>query len=463
MYESDAGLLAPGRAGSPAEATTGDSAFLQAMLDAEAALTRAQSACGLAPADAGRAVTRTADADRFDVRDLALRARSGGNPVIPLVVDLTAAVPEDARPYVHRGATSQDILDTAAMLVASRTLTTVLDDLERAAGEVARHAATHRDTQMAGRTLTQHAVPTTFGLKAAGWRALILDARDRLSAVRASLPAQLGGAAGTLAAFSAFSAPIAQEDTPGQEGDDGQGEVDLLALVAAYAHELGLAEPVLPWHTLRTPIADLAGALAFTAGALGKMAADVLTLSRTEIGEVEEEEGGDSSALPHKANPVHATLIAAAARRAPGLAATLYGSLPAEDERPAGAWHAEWEPLRDLLRLVGGAAHDGAALAAGLRVVPYTMRENLQLTDGLIVAERLAAVFADRIGRARAREVLAAAAERAHSETTDLADVLFDVLREEPELAGLDLAELTDPTRYTGCAGPLTDRALERR
>lgn len=220
---------------------------------------------------------------------------------------------------------------------------------------------------------------------------------------------------------------------------------------------------MLPWHTLRTPIADLAGALAFTAGALGKMAADVLTLSRTEIGEVEEEEGGDSSALPHKANPVHATLIAAAARRAPGLAATLYGSLAAEDERPAGAWHAEWEPLRDLLRLVGGAAHDGAALAAGLRVVPYTMRENLQLTDGLIVSERLAAVFADRIGRARAREVLAAAADRAHSETTDLADVLFDVLREEPELAGLDLAELTDPTRYTGSAGPLTDRALERR
>ncbi|MFE4653822.1 3-carboxy-cis,cis-muconate cycloisomerase [Streptomyces sp. NPDC056707] len=463
MYESDAGLLAPGRAGSPAEATTGDSAFLQAMLDAEAALTRAQSACGLAPAEAGRAVTETADAGRFDVRDLALRARSGGNPVIPLVVDLMAAVPEDARPYVHRGATSQDILDTAAMLVASRTLATVLDDLERAAGEVARHAATHRDTQMAGRTLTQHAVPTTFGLKAAGWRALILDARDRLTAVRASLPAQLGGAAGTLAAFSAFSAPAAREDTEEQEETDGQEEVDLLALVAAYARELGLAEPLLPWHTLRTPIADLAGALAFTAGALGKMAADVLTLSRTEIGEVEEEEGGDSSALPHKSNPVHATLIAAAARRAPGLAATLYGSLAAEDERPAGAWHAEWEPLRDLLRLVGGAARDGAALAAGLRVVPYAMRENLQLTDGLIVSERLAAVFADRIGRARAREVLAAAAERAHSETTDLSDVLFDVLREEPELAGLDLAELTDPTRYTGSAGPLTDRALERR
>ncbi|MFE7711999.1 3-carboxy-cis,cis-muconate cycloisomerase [Streptomyces sp. NPDC057486] len=448
-YESDAGLLAPGWAGSPAETSTDDRAVLQAMLDAEAALTRAQSACGLAPAEAGRAVTQAADADRFDVRELALRARSGGNPVIPLVTDLAAAVPEEVRPYVHRGATSQDILDTAAMLVASRTLAGVLDDLVRMADELARHSAAHRNTPMAGRTLTQHAVPTTFGLKVAGWRALILDARDRLASVRDSLPAQLGGAAGTLAAFSAFSSE--------------EKNVDGLALVAAYARELGLVEPVLPWHTLRTPVADLAGALAFTAGALGKTAADVLTLSRTEIGEVEEGRLGGSSAMPHKANPVRATLIAAAARRAPGLAATLYGSLAAEDERPAGAWHAEWEPLRDLLRLVGGAARDGAELSAGLRIVPYAMLENLHLTDGLIVSERLAAAFAERIGRARARDVLAGAADRARSETTDLSDVLFDVLDEEPELAGLDLAELTDPARYTGSAGPLTDRALDRR
>ncbi|MGW1087558.1 lyase family protein, partial [Streptomyces sp. NPDC002596] len=300
-YENDAGLLAPGRAGSPAETSTDDHAVLQAMLDAEAALTRAQSVCGLAPAEAGRAVTQAADADRFDVRDLALRARSGGNPVIPLVTDLAAAVPEEVRPYVHRGATSQDILDTAAMLVASRTLAGVLDDLMRMADELARHSAAHRNTPMAGRTLTQHAVPTTFGLKVAGWRALILDARDRLASVRDSLPAQLGGAAGTLAAFSAFSFE--------------EKSMDGLALVAAYARELGLVEPVLPWHTLRTPVADLAGALAFTAGALGKTAADVLTLSRTEIGEVEEGRLGGSSAMPHKANPVRATLIAAAARR----------------------------------------------------------------------------------------------------------------------------------------------------
>lgn len=441
MHESDAGLLAPGRAGSPAEDATGDHAFLQAMLDAEAALARAQSSCGLAPAAAGRAVTGAADADAFDVRELALRARSGGNPVIPLVAALSAAVDEDTRPFVHRGATSQDILDTAAMLVASRTLGLVLEDLGRTAGALARLAAEHRDTPMPGRTLTQHAVPTTFGLKAAGWRSLVLDARDRLTTVRAGLPAQLGGAAGTLAAFTA--------------GEGGAG----LELVTAYARELALAEPSLPWHTLRTPVADLAGALAFTAGALGKVAADVLTLSRTEIGELAEGSGGGSSAMPHKANPVRATLVAAAARRAPGAAATLYGSVAADDERPAGAWHAEWEPLRDLLRLVGGAARDAAELTEGLRVFPAAMRNHLGLTGGLIVSERLAAVAEGRVGRARAKEILTEAAVRSRDTGSPLAEVLAG----EPAFDGLDLTELTDPARYTGCAGPLTDRALERR
>lgn len=441
MHESDAGLLAPGRAGSAAEAATGDHAFLRALLDAEAALTRAQAVRGLAPAGAGRAVTGAAEAGSFDVRELALRARSGGNPVIPLVAALSAAVDEDVRPFVHRGATSQDILDTAAMLVASRTLGIVLGDLGRTADALERLAAAHRDTPMPGRTLTQHAVPTTFGLKAAGWRALVLDARDRLRAVRGALPVQLGGAAGTLAAFS--------------DGGDAAGP----DLVAAYAGELGLAEPLLPWHTLRTPVADLAGALAFTAGALGKAAADVLTLSRTEIGELAEGSGGGSSAMPHKANPVRATLIAAAARRAPGQAATLYGSLTAEDERPAGAWHAEWEPLRDLLRLVGGAARDAAELTEGLRVFPSAIRNHLGTTGGLIVSERLAAVAAGRVGPGRAKEILTGAARLARDEGRPLAEVLAG----EPAFDGLDLAELTDPARYTGCAGLLTDRALERR
>ncbi|ULR54741.1 3-carboxy-cis,cis-muconate cycloisomerase [Streptomyces deccanensis] len=439
--DADTGLLAPGWAGSPAAAATSDTAYLRALLDAEAALTRAQAALGLVPAAAGSAVTSAADAAVLDVRSLAERARGGGNPVIPLVADLTEAVGTEYGRYVHRGATSQDILDTATMLVAARTLDLVLADLGGTEAALAALAAAHRDTAMPGRTLTQHAVPTTFGLKAAGWRSLLLNARDRLAVVRATLPAQLGGAAGTLAAFTVF------------------GATDTAALSTAYARELGLHAPELPWHTLRTPIADLAGALAFTAGALGKIAVDVLTLARTEIAEVAEGSGGGSSAMPHKANPVRSTLIAAAARRAPHLAATLYGSLAAEDERPAGAWHAEWEPLRELLRLVGGAARDAVELTRGLRVDTDAMRRHLDLTHGLIVSERLAAELAPVLGRARAKELLTRTAERVYAEGRPLGELLA----EEPELKDLDLADLTDPTRYTGSAGALTDRALERR
>ncbi|MFE6163024.1 lyase family protein [Streptomyces sp. NPDC056486] len=530
---TDVGLLAPGRAGSPAEAATGDTAFLQAMLDAEAALTRAQATVGMAPAEAAKAVSAAADADRFDVRDIALRARTGGNPVIPLVADLTAAVPADAAPYVHRGATSQDIMDTAMMLVARRTLDLILVDLTRTETALARLASQHRDTVMPGRTLTQHAVPTTFGLKAAGWRSLVLDARDRVRPVRESLPAQLGGAAGTLAAFGAYASgakptgafadgelstkapsggassvgalpgeassaealpggpssamapsgeassaeafpggPSSTEALPGEPSSTEAASAEVLPaeafsaagghgeqLVSAFARQLRLAEPVLPWHTLRTPVADLAAALAFTAGALGKAATDILTLSRTELAELSEGAGGGSSAMPHKANPVRSTLVAAAARRAPALAATLHASMAAEDERPAGAWHAEWEALRDLLRTVGGASLHAAELTENLRVHPAAMREHLGLTHGLIVSERLTAELTPLLGRARAKELLTSAALRTRDEGRPLAEILA----EEPDLSSVDLTELTDPTRYTGSAGPLTDRALERR
>ncbi|WP_430383289.1 3-carboxy-cis,cis-muconate cycloisomerase [Streptomyces sp. P10-4] len=437
---ADTGLLAPEWGLSGAASETSDHAYLRAMLDAEAALTRAQAALGLVPAEAATAVTEAAVPARFGIRSLAARTPAGGNPVIPLVADLTAAVGEEYGPYVHRGATSQDIMDTATMLVAVRTLELVRADLDRTGRALAGLAAGHRDTVLAGRTLTQHAVPTTFGLKAAGWRSLVLDARDRITRVRDALPAQLGGAAGTLAAFQAY------------------GATDPAGLTRAYAREVGLAAPALPWHTLRTPVADLAGCLAFAAGALGKLAVDVLALSRTETGEVSEGSGGGSSAMPHKANPVRATLLAAAARRAPQLAATLYGCLVAEDERPAGAWHAEWEPLRDLLRLVGGAAAHAAELAEGLRVHPAAMRRNLGITRGLIVSERLSAALAPVLGRARAKELLTELARRAHSEDRPLRELLG----EREELKDVDLDDLGDPTHYTGFAGVLTDRALER-
>ncbi|ARX87751.1 3-carboxymuconate cycloisomerase [Streptomyces alboflavus] len=468
----DVGLLAPGRAGSPTEHATSDQAFLQAMLDAEAALTRAQAAMGTAPASAAAEVTAAAVAARFDARALAVRARAGGNPVIPLVADLTAAVPPEAAPYVHRGATSQDILDTAAMLVAARTLDLLLADLALLEGELARLARAHRDTALPGRTLTQHAAPTTFGLKAAGWRALVLDARDRAARVRGGLPVQLGGAVGTLAAAQAYgtAGPHAPHAPHAPDAQD-----LTLRLITTYAHELHLSEPDLPWHTLRTPLADLAGALALTAGALGKLAADVLTLSRTEIGELSEGGAGGSSAMPHKANPVRATLIAAAAQRAPALAATLYASLPAADERPPGAWHAEWEPLRDLLRLVGGAARDAVDLCAHLQVHPATMRAHLDLTAGLLTSERLVVELTPSLGRARAAELVSAAAAKVRTGGGTLADaVAAELTALPPRPHGADgpappvpdlttLTDLTDPTHWTGCAEALTDRALKRR
>lgn len=437
----DLGLLAPGRPGGPVEAGTGDGAYLQALLDAEAALTRAQAALGLVPRAAAVAVTSAAQAGNFDLRALARAGSAGGNPVIPLVGELRRAVGDGHSGFVHRGATSQDIMDTATMLVAGRVRAVILAELERAIDALGALAAAHRATPMPGRTLTQHAVPTTFGLKAAGWRALLLDAHDRLSGL--SLPAQLGGAAGTLAAFTTSA-------------DHGT----VVELIERYAAEVGLDTPALPWHVLRTPIAELGGALALTAGALGKFAADVLVLSRTEIAEVRQTDGaGGSSAMPHKANPVGATLIAAAARQVPALAGVLYGSMVAQDERPAGAWHAEWLPLREALRLVGTAASLAAHLAETLEPRPERMAADLELTRGLIVSERLVEVLD--------RATLSAAARVAAEREIPLAQALSESVEVERLIAAGSLtaerlAELTDPAGYLGLAVELTDRALTR-
>lgn len=419
----DVGLLSPVTVGSPAAAATGDVAFLQAMLDAEGALARALACVGVIPEGAAAAITRVAaDSAGFDAASIALRARSGGNPVLPLVADLTARVAESSpgsAQFVHAGATSQDIVDTAMMLVAWRTRVRILGDLDDVVDRLAELADRHRHTVMAARTLTQHAVPTTFGLKATGWLSLVADARHRVAGVR--LPAQLGGAAGTLAAF------------PGATPETG------IAAVSTFARELGLDEPLLPWHVLRTPTADLAAALATTSGALGKIAEDVLTLSRTEIAELAEGDGGKSSAMPHKSNPVRATLIAATARQVPALAQVLFAAMPAADERPAGAWHAEWSPLRDSLRLVGGAAATAADLVRGLRVDPARMRTNLDLTGGAILSERLTTLAAPHIGRATARR----AVERALTRSAETGLPLPDAIAEDPQL-GSTLGERTD-------------------
>lgn len=450
----DAGLLSPVRVGTPVEAAVGDTAWLQAMLDAEAALVRAQVTCGTVPAEAAAAITAAARAEHLDVRELALAARETANPVVGLVKALTAVVAAKspaAAEYVHRGSTSQDIFDTGAMLVAARALRLIVADLRAVAAALAGLAADHRDTVMAGRTLALHAVPTTFGLKAAGWRQLVLESAERLERVAdGGLPVSLGGAAGTLAGYVQYA---------GEDADP----ADVLDLVAAFADETGLAVPVLPWHALRTPIADLAAALAHTAGALGKIAADVTVLVRTEIGEVAEPTAagrGASSAMPHKRNPVLATLIRSAALQVPALAAVLVQCLSAEDERSAGVWHTEWQPLRECLRLTGGAAHAAVELAEGLAVHPERMRANLGATGGQIVSERVSAVLAPRLGKAAAKELLGDASLQAASTSRPLADVLAEL----PQLSGVftreELIALLDPAAYTGAAGPLVDRAL---
>ncbi|MDT0346460.1 3-carboxy-cis,cis-muconate cycloisomerase [Streptomyces litchfieldiae] len=457
----DAGLLSPVRAGTPAEAATSDPAWLQAMLDAEAALARAQAALGTVPATAAAAITRAARAELLDVRDLSLAARETANPVVGLVRALTravAAVEPAAAEYVHHGSTSQDVFDTGAMLVAARTLRLIRADLERAAAALGHLAARHRDTAMAGRTLALHAVPTTFGLKAAGWRRLLLDARDRVAAVLdGGLPVSLGGAAGTLAGYLEFAAGSPGGSPPPDYAD---------RLLDAYAAETGLARPPLPWHALRTPIADLAGALAFVTGALGKIAVDVQSLTRTEVGEVAEPAvagRGASSAMPHKRNPVLATLLRSAALQVPVLAAGLTQCLMCEDERSAGVWHAEWQLLRECLRLAGGAAHTAVELAEGLVVRPERMRANLALTGSRVVSERVSAALAPRLGKARAKELLTRASAEADRTGRSLADALAALPEVAEHLDGARVERLLDPEGYTGAASALVDGELGGR
>ncbi|WP_410619082.1 adenylosuccinate lyase family protein [Amycolatopsis sp. cmx-8-4] len=501
--DPDSGLLSPVRAGTPAETSTGDEAWLRAMLDAEAALARAQARLGTVPPAAAHAITEAAGSARIDAVELARGSRATANPVVGLVKALTSAVgasAPDAAEYVHRGSTSQDIFDTAMMLVADRTLRPLADDLDATAEALADLARAHRDTVMAGRTLTAHAVPTTFGLKAAGWRRLVLDAAARVRRVLdGGLPVSLGGAAGTLAAYVEYSrladaeragagrsdrghadAVRADAELPGtvpaEGGSAGAGAAGTKPagvsaadggyaerLTAAFAEETGLAAPVLPWHSLRTPVVDLAGALAFTAGALGKLAVDVETLTRTELGEVAEPAAagrGGSSAMPHKRNPVLATLIRSAALQVPVLAAGVTQSMLAEDERSAGVWHAEWQLVRECLRLTGGAAYTAVELARGLTVQPDRMRVNLASTHGLIVSERLSAVLAPLLGKATAKELLGEASQRAVREDRPLRDVLDELPAITGVLTPAALDGLLDPAGYTGAAATLVDRAL---
>jgi 3-carboxy-cis,cis-muconate cycloisomerase len=324
-----------------------DEAWLRALLEAERALATAQASVGVISQEAAAAVIDACTGD-FDAAALADEGRRSGNPVEPLV----RALREHAE-FAHWGATSQDILDTAAALVAREATTLITAELDGVARACAELADRHRSTVMAARTLMQQAVPTTFGLKTAGWLVGTLHARERIAAVR--LPAQLGGAGGTLAAL----------------GDHG---VDVLR---AYCEELDLPEPVLPWHTRRLRVAEVGAGLAIAAGFLSKIALDVVLLAQTEVGELREGDSGSSSTMPHKQNPVGSTLTRACALRVEAAAGVLLAAVPQEHERAAGAWHAEWAALSDALMLTGGAAAAMHETLGGLEVDVERMRANI--------------------------------------------------------------------------------------
>ena len=406
----DAGLFDEVLARGPVRTAVGDRTWLRAMLDTEAALAKAQAEVGLIPAEAAAVIAATcARPARHDIARLAAEAAKHGNPVLPLVQALRDAVPPEVQPCVHFGATAQDILDTAAMLVARRAIGPLLADVNGAAEAAARLAQYHRDVPMAGRTLLQHAVPTTFGLKAAGWLVALDEVASRLADMeRTRLAVQLGGAAGTLVRY-------------------GERALDVVAVMA---RELRLAEPLLPWHTDRTRIADLASVLGTTAGVIAKVARDVTLLAQSEVGEVAEEAPGASTAMPHKRNPVAAVSAAACAAQAPGLVATLLAAMAHEHERAAGAWHAEWRPMRELFVAVGSAASWLRTSLAGLTV------------DQAAIAANLSSLLAtlDEAGRI---DFVRTYRERHHRANLD--DLLLPLEVEQP---------------VTDAAGRLVDRAL---
>lgn len=426
-------------------AETGDDAWLRAMLDVEAALARAEASAGVIPDRAAGAIAAACDARRFDAARLGADAAASGNPVVPLVAALRAEVGGDAADWVHHGATSQDVLDSAAMLVSRRALGPLLADLDAAAAACDALADAHRATLLPARTLLQQALPTTFGLKAAGWLAGLDDAAARLRHVRAQrLAVQLGGAGGTAAAL------------------DDRG----VAVLQALADELGLACPPLPWHTVRTRVAELAGALGEAAGVVGKVAGDLARLAQTEVGEVAERAGdaGGSSALPHKRNPIASVCAVASAERAPGLVASLLATgSHHEHERAAGAWHAEWRPLSELLAATGSAAAWLAEALQRLEVRPQAMRANLARTGGRLLSERVADALTPPLGRERAVELVRQASLAADDQGRALRDVLSRYDEVTAHLTGSDLDALLDPAGFLGSAEAFIDRARAAR
>ena len=422
-----------------------DQGRLQGMLDFEAALARAEARVGLIPQAAVAPIAQACLASLYDVDALGVAIATAGNSAIPLVKALGRLIASEdpgAERYVHLGATSQDVMDTGLVLQVRQALVLIEADLARLGDVLAAQAQRYAAVPLAGRTWLQHATPVTLGMKIAGWLGAVTRSRQRLAELKPRLLVlQFGGASGTLAALGEHAMPVAE----------------------ALATELQLSLPEQPWHTQRDRLVEFASVLGLIAGSLGKLGRDISLLMQTEAAEVFEPSApgkGGSSTMPHKRNPVGAAVLISAATRIPGLVATLFSAMPQEHERSLGLWHAEWETLPEICRLVSGALQQALAVSEGLEVDAERMARNLDLTQGLLLAEAVSIVLAQRLGRDTAHHLLEQCCKRAVAEQRHLRVVLADEPQVTAELSAAELDRLLDPAHYLGQAHTWVMRAV---
>jgi 3-carboxy-cis,cis-muconate cycloisomerase len=422
-----------------------DRGRVQGMLDFEAALARAEASIGAIPAEVVNDIVAACDASLYDFDALAVAIGNAGNSAIPLVKALGRQIAtrnEKAERYVHMGATSQDAMDSG-LVVQLRSAITLLDkDLENLADALAQQAQRHAGVPMPGRTWLQQATPITLGAKIAGWLGAITRHRQRLKELTPRLLClQFGGASGSLAALGEMAFPIAE----------------------ALARELKLNLPDQPWHTQRDRLVEFASWLGLVAGGLGKIGRDISLMMQTEAGEVFEPAAagkGGSSTMPHKRNPVGAAVMIGAATRAPGLVATMFSAMPQEHERSLGLWHAEWETLPELCCLVSGSLQQALAVIPGLEVDAGRMRQNLDLTHGLVLAEAVSIALAQRIGRDAAHHLIEQCCRRAVEQGRHLREVLGDEPEVTAQLSAQALDNLLNPAQYLGQSKRWVKRAV---
>jgi 3-carboxy-cis,cis-muconate cycloisomerase len=420
-------------------------AYLSAMLRFEAALAEAQAEHGMIPELAAKTIADCCTFDQLDLPLLIQQVGLAGNPNIPLVKQLTATVkktdPEAAK-YVHLGATSQDVIDTAMVLQLKSALHIVQKDLQQLIFQLRELAIAHRHTIMAGRSFMQHARPITFGFKVATWLDGLFRANARMEHLfQNNLVLQFGGAVGTLAGFDNKALSIAE----------------------SLAQRLDLTLPQISWHTQRDRMVELASAMGILVGNLGKIAKDISLLMQTEIGEVFEPAGtgkGGSSTMPHKRNPVGCVAILAAAQRAPGLVSTLMQAMPQDHERATGLWHAEWLPLAELCKITAGALQQTIILTDGLEVDPERMRQNLELTKGLIFAENVSLALAEKVGKAVAHEWMEAHCKTVQATQKHLKAVLLEAPQIRQYLSEGEIETLFDPVNALGECDRLIDAVI---